>query len=58
MSAFNNLPLYQIVALWKAGAQAPKGAARNTLYWECVYALQNQGFAGDARRIIERAATW
>lgn len=58
MNAFQSLPLYQIVQLWKAGACAPKGAARNALYWECVQALQNQGFAGDARRIIERAAAW
>lgn len=55
---FNSLPMYQIIALWKAGAQAPKGAARNALYWQCVKALQEQGFAGNARRVLERAAAW
>lgn len=58
MNAFNNLPMYQILQLWKAAACAPKGAARNILYWECVHALQNQGFAGNARRVLERAAAW
>ena len=53
-----HIPLYQIVGLWKAGAAAPAGAARNALYWACVNALLTQGFAGNPRRVLERAARW
>jgi len=54
----NNIPLYQILQLWKAGAAAPAGAARNALYWACVNALREQGFAGNPRRVLESAARW
>jgi hypothetical protein len=54
----NSAPMYQIAGLWKAGAAAPKGYARNALYWACVEALRKQGFVGDARRLLERVAAW
>lgn len=54
----NSAPMYQIAGLWKAGAAAPKGCARNALYWACVEALRKQGFVGDARRLLERVAAW
>lgn len=53
-----NAPLYQIVQLWRAGSQAPAGYARNCLYWQCVEALQSQGFVGNPRRLLERVARW
>lgn len=55
---FNNIPLVQILGIWRAAATAPKGAARNALYWALVDALRSQGYAGDARRVLERAAPW
>lgn len=52
------LNLAAIAALWRAAAAAPSCAARNAIFWDCVNALQAQGFTGDARRILERVAPW
>jgi len=48
----------QIAGLWKAGATAESGYARNALFWACVEAVEAKGFAGNARRFLERAAPW
>lgn len=53
-----HVPMYQVVAAWKAVATMEPCAARNHLYWVFVNALRAQGFAGDARRPLERAARW
>ena len=58
MNMFNGLPMYQIVGLWKAVAQMESCAARNSMFWACVRALENLGFAGNAREFLERAARW
>ena len=58
MSNLHTAPAAQIAALWKAAASAPKGFARNEAFWACVKALEVQGFAGNARRFLERAAAW
>lgn len=58
MNHFNRVPLCQLLTLWRIGATAPFGAARNALYWAVVDAIRASGFVGDARRIVERAARW
>ena len=56
--SLQQFPLSVIAALWRVAAAAPSSAARNSLFWECVQALESQGFAGNARRILERLAPW
>lgn len=53
-----NIPMYQIAQLWKAASHCRRGAARNAAFWECVRALESQGFTGNARSFLERVAPW
>jgi len=55
---YEHVPMYQLLSLWKAAAKTPKGVARNTLYWEIVNELRRRGYAGNARRVVERTAAW
>ena len=43
MEHFKRVPLCQLLAIWRVGAAAPEGAARNALYWSVVDAIRASG---------------
>lgn len=53
-----SLQLVDIARLWRAFSDHPIAHVRNQTFWGCVTALQERGFTGNARRLLERVAPW